>query len=711
MFKNYIKVAIRNLLRNKTYVFINVLGLSVAIAVCIVTYLNFTHVLDANKDHVNYERIFKINGTRDLNGDIQGVGITPLPLVSYINENVRGVESAVRFHTESEVIKVDEDVFRERIAYVDNAFFNVFTFPLKEGISAEISNPNNIVLSTQLAERLFDESAAVGNEIRLVSNGREFLFTVSAVMSTIPTNSSFRFDAAISFDNYFDHYTAVSKTDWNQWVDGSFVFVTNPEEVNEVEDQLQNYIDLQRDANENLPFKMYRLDRVDRWARSDERLLHGRFWKGMAPSALWGLNSSALLILLLSCFNFTNTSISFSNRRLKEIGIRKVFGGVRTQLVAQFLIENLILIITSLVIGLVLAEMLIPAFNNLFWFLRLELDLLNNFKLMAFLAVLLLLVALFSAVYPSVYVSSFKPVNIFRGKTKFGSGNKFLRFLIAGQFVITVYNIFGSIVFYQNSQYQTSMDQGYDMHKSIVVPINGEADFDKLNNSLKQFPDIALTAGSNTQLAFNTSFAPISHQNQDLEVGWLKVGFDYLEVMGIEVLEGRPFREDQDSYSSKNILLNEELVENLGWQYDGDVLGRRLYLDSAYFTVIGVVKDFHEKVIMRGGDIRPAIITLSAPTDYKFLTVRVAGENLAETNDIIESSWMKLFPYSPYDGYYQSKAIEVVEDTNRIINHVNIFVAAISILLSGIGLYTLCRLISLNALKRSAFEKYSALQF
>ena len=143
---------------------------------------------------------------------------------------------------------------------------------------------------------------------------------------------------------------------------------------------------------------------------------------------------------------------------------------------------------------------------------------------------------------------------------------------------------------------------------------------------------------------------------------------------------------------------SEELAKDLGWQYGNEpTIGRRLHLDSAYFTVIGVVKNFHEKIILRGGDIRPAIITLSQPQEYKFLTARVESSNLPEANDFIKAEWTKIFPYLPYDGYYQSKAIEVINDTNNIINNINVFVAVISILLSSIGLYTL---VSLNIIKR-----------
>jgi len=698
MLKNYIKVAVRNLIRNKPYVFINVLGLSVAIAICVVIYLNYSHSVDSNREHENYRETFKVNGTWILNGDPEGVGIAPMPLTTMIKNDIGAIKDAVRYHVKGEVVKRGDDVFREDVAYVDDTFLEVFDFSLREGSKDAIKNPGQIIISRQMAIRFFNDEPALGKEIRILSNGKEFLYTVGGVLNELPTNSTFDLDAAlISIETYFNHYPETERNNWAEWVDGVFVQLHNAADKELVEQQLAAYLPQQNDANEQMPYAGFYLDRIDEWAHNEKYLRYGNFRSGMASSALWGLNSSAILILLLSCFNFTNTSISFSNRRLKEIGIRKVFGGMRSQLITQFLIENLMLILTALVIGLVLAEMLVPAFNDLFWFVRLELDLLGNFKLLAFLIVLMLLVAAFSAIYPAIYVSSFKPVNIFQGNVKFGSGNMFLRVLIAGQFIITVYNIFASIVFYQNGKYQTTMDQGYDIHQSIVVPIDGERDFIKLKNNLSQNPEISSIAGSRTQIAFSTDFATFEHKENEQEVGWLQIGHDYLRTMGIDIVQGRDFEDGVDNYLSKKLIINEQLVKDLGWEYGEEtVLGRRLFLDSAYYTVVGIARNFHEKLLFKGGDIRPAIITLTPPENFRYLTVR-SESDLTRVNDKVKEQWAQVIPDIPYTGYYQSRAIEVVEDTNYIIDRVNWFVAVISIMLSAIGLYTL---VSLNVIKR-----------
>ncbi len=243
-----------------------------------------------------------------------------------------------------------------------------------------------------------------------------------------------------------------------------------------------------------------------------------------------------------------------------------------------------------------------------------------------------------------------------------------------------------------------SMDQGYDMHNSIVVPINGESDFNTLKNVLVQDSEISSISGSHTQLAFSNTFTTLKHEESEFEVSWLQIGHDYLKTMGIALKEGRDFDSDIDTYSSKKILVNEELIKDLGWNYpEGAAVGKRLFLDSAYYTVIGIVRNFHEQFIFKGGDIKPALITLTDPQNFRFLTVRTENEDLSPLDATIREEWAKIFPFTPYDGYYQSRAIEVVGDTNYIIDRVNIFVVIISVLLSGIGLYTL---VSLNIIKR-----------
>ena len=181
---------------------------------------------------------------------------------------------------------------------------------------------------------------------------------------------------------------------------------------------------------------------------------------------------------------------------------------------------------------------------------------------------------------------------------------------------------------------------------------------------------------------------------------------NYIETMGIELREGRTFEDEVDQWNTKGIMVNEELVKDFGWGSDiNGAVGKRLFLDSAYYTVIGVVNNFHEKIIMRGGEIRPAIITLTDPNNYRFLTARAMPEQLNEINDYIQEKWVKIFPLTPYKGYYQSRAIEVVTDTNEIINSVNLFVAIVSILLSSIGLYTLVSLTIIRRIKEIGIRK------
>ena len=394
MLRNYLKVAIRNLIRNKTYVLINVTGLSIALAVSVVAYLNFRHKVDANTEHANYENIFRVNGLREINGDRQNVGIVPLPLAGQARDNISGIEEIARYTKKNEIIKVGDVVFREDIAYVDPDFFKIFSFSTSNGASPNIEDPSKILLSKNLAERLFDNESPVGKDIRIVSNGNEYLFNVIGVLNAIPTNSTFRFDAVISIENYFNHYPSVSRTNWGESVDGVFTYINDTNDRNSIEKQLDAFIPLQRDANEHLAFESFILIELMSGPKTRCSLsivIFGVEWTGCNMGfKLIGYSHTSFIL-----FHFTNTSISFSNRRLKEIGVRKVFGGSRLQLITQFLIENLILIVAAMVMGLVMAEMLIPAFNNLFWFLHIELDLLNNYRLIVFLLLLLVFVAAF----------------------------------------------------------------------------------------------------------------------------------------------------------------------------------------------------------------------------------------------------------------------------------------------------------------------------
>ncbi|MEQ9425782.1 MAG: FtsX-like permease family protein [Cyclobacteriaceae bacterium] len=699
MLRNYLLVALRNLNRNRTYTLINVFGLSIAMAIAVVGYLNLMFDLKYNHNHENMDNIFKVNGKRNLNGDIRGVGIVPMPLGDVVKQDISGILNVVRIEMQDQVLKLDDDIFRERISYVDPTFFDVFTFPLRYGSPKSIEDPRNIIISENLAVKLFGQVDPTGEEITLVTaNQQQISYRIGGVLEKAPKNSSIRITALMEFSNFFDHNPDERPSDWGNWVDGAFLHLESAENAPLVEQQLQQYVPIQNEANERLALESFYLDPLSEMAFNENDLMYGRFWTNMPKSAVYSLTGSAVLILLLACFNFTNTSIAFVSRRLKEIGIRKVFGGNKRQLITQFMLENIVLITISLAISFIFVELLIPQFNSLFPFVEIDLNVVGVGTLVAFMFCLLGFVGLLAALYPSLYISSFRPVSIFRGKVKLGGTNLFTRVLIGGQIVITVYNIFASIAFYQNSNYQRTLDQGYDLRKAVVVPINGKGDFEALRGRIQDSPLVERVAGSQTQLVFHDATAVIEHENIQQEVGWLRVGFDYIETMGLRIKEGRSFEKGIENESSNVAIVNEKLVSDFGLSYGNgeSAVGKRLWLDSAYFTIAGVVEDFNERVMLEGNDIRPALITLVKPDAFNYLTVKTSGDAVA-TNELVKSAWFDVIPNKPYDGFYQSRVIDQIDFTNSIINRVNIFVTLVAILLSSIGLYTM---VSLNIIKR-----------
>ena len=350
MLKNYLKIAFRNFYKNKIFVLINILGLGLALACCIVAYLNWDYNESYDTNHVNADKIYRVNFVRITNGRPIKNGSSPLPIGSHIKDNISQVGKVIRFTPLSGNFKVKDEVFRTSLVAVDPAFFNTFTFPLLAGNNEQIEDKRSVFISEELARKYFsDVSSAMGETLQYISGDKKLDFKVAAVFEKPPKNSSFYAQAYFHYDNAFD-LTGWEETDWSKF-NNTFVTIGTPANVPVVEKQLQQFVAVQNKAKEDYKVSEYYLDPFVGLAVRSEREDIWNHWlrQSLPTSAAIAPGIMALLLLLLACFNFTNTSIAIANRRIKEIGIRKVMGSSKTQIIIQFLGENLLLCFFSFV--------------------------------------------------------------------------------------------------------------------------------------------------------------------------------------------------------------------------------------------------------------------------------------------------------------------------------------------------------------------------
>jgi putative ABC transport system permease protein len=399
----------------------------------------------------------------------------------------------------------------------------------------------------------------------------------------------------------------------------------------------------------------------------------------------------SFLILLIACFNFTNISISFASSRLKEIGIRKILGGVRQQLIRQFLVENVVLCLLASILAIFFVITLLPSFNGIA-----GLDLRFNLKdlsLYLFLFSLPLFTALISGLYPSLYISSFKPISILKGQTTFGDSNLFTKFLLCAQFSLTCFALIVGISLTKNAYFQASVDYGYAINELAVLEVNNVSEFNILSNTLKANPQVRNIAGTVNQIGEGSPVLKVETGGRKIDATVTTIGGEeYLKTTGVTLKEGRHFYSNQSMDAESSVLVNESLLPALNIKL---ALGHRIKVDSTFYTIVGVVKNYKEAGLH--GEVTPIVLKLGNPENFRYLTVRADKTNLRTVYKAMQDTWHHILPGKPFRGFMQNELIEKELYMNEGIKSVSFFLAITTIALSASGIFAL---ISLNIIRR-----------
>lgn len=695
MLKNYLLVITRNLIKNRVFTLINIIGLGIALAVCIVAFFNHMFNYEFDRTHANFESIYRVNSFRDMQGREQEYGIVPATLGLGIKNKIPGVENSARIARSGSPVKVGIDLFPAQISYIDPAFLDIFTFPLVFGEKKAINEHGNVLISSKMAAMLFGNEYPVGKSLSIIDNKNIWhTYTVGAVFSDLPDNSSFRIDILTIYDNYL-LMSDVDDSDWKYMTTALFLQIPDKKMLAPVSQLLKQDLPVQNKAREDFIINRYSLIPLDDMGENTRNIWSSGMFPGLHPAALIAPPVMAIFILLIACFNFANTSISTFSKRLKEIGLRKTFGGQRRQLIVQFMMETFIICFLAIFVGILIAEFLVPAYSSLWAYMTIEMTLTKYAFFYVFLLMLLLLTGFIAGVYPAIYVSSFSPVYILKGASPFRGTGKLSSVLLALQFSISVMAIVMGIVFAKNAEFQKTLDLGYDRDKTIIVPVP-QAYFNSLRNEIISNPKVISAEGTSHHIGYGSYRRPIEDAEKQLEVDILDVGHSYAQTMGLRLSAGRFFdelREDAD-IANGSIIVNRKLVSDFGWS---DPVGRTITLyDTTKLTVIGVVEDFYLGGVWEA--VEPAMMRLVPSRRFGLLAVRAKPEDLASVLESISQSWKNLNTNQIFGGRLQEDLMQEEKDINGSIMKVNIFLAVVATLLSLIGMYNL---VSLDIIRRT----------
>jgi putative ABC transport system permease protein len=697
MLKNYFVIALRSLLKNKVFILINVFGMGIAIACCIVAYFASEYNRTFDGIHANAQKIYRVTAQREFEGTLTRFGFASMPLGGIVQKTMPDVSKSTRYFYSYSNFKRDNDLFAADLHYVDPDFFRIFSFDFISGNPADLKDRTSLFISEEMAVKLFHTSSeALGKTVTQVCGTQLKELKVAGVYKDPPMNSSFYYkhgSSYVNFENAKDEHSNFNEDDWKR-VCTLFLQIDDDARVSQVHDQLQSFIPNNNKVREDFKVREFLLERLPGMAIKD-RVEYTEAWTFVAPpqSAIIGSTLMGVLILLIACFNLTNTSIAMSSRRLKEIGIRKVMGSRRKQLILQFISETTLICFIALLVGLAFADFLIQGWNYLWDYMQLKAHYFDSLGFLFFLMGVLLCTGILAGSYPAFYISKFEPVSILKGKLKFGGTNFFTRILLGLQFAISLIAIVSAIGFYQNASYQRNYDLGFDVRGSIIAWLDNPNEFESYRNALRQNPEIRSIAGARSGIFSNHMHEPVKHESAQQEVDIIEVSDNYLQTVDMKLVKGRDFIEDSENDERESVIVTQKMADQFGWI---DPIGKEIiWRDSIKLHVIGLVKDVYTQGLWR--ELDPMMIRYILPKNCTQLIVNTRAAAVPAVNEFMHTEWTKLFPNRLYNGNMMVRFLHEVVNVNTNIIYMYVFLGVIAMMLSVTGLFTL---VSLNIIKR-----------
>ncbi len=686
--KNYLLIALRNARRNRLYLIINVLGLGLGIACALTAYTFVAYNLEFDTYFADTQDIYRVQ--RTLGGDqaSEGVGeYVPMPLAATAAEGISGVEAATQVLTASELLRDGENVFSERIGFVSTNFFEFLDYQTKFGETSSFSD-NKIVIGERLANKFFRDENPVGQVLTLrFGDGQEVPLTVGAVV-TFPFNISFPYDAFISLS----HYLAASDYDVNDWAakarPTTLLRLSTPQAADEVNAQLKPLVATANAADVTHQYQDFRVIPLNDSRANESDLSPATYAnRRVNPVAVIIFTTLALLILLLACFNLTNTSIALAARRLKEIGVRKVMGGMRHQLIAQHLIEVALVGIAAVGTGWTITQYLSPSFSNL-WEMPFTIDDANPWNISIALLLLLVLISVVAGLYPAIYSTQFHPSVILRGSLKLKGSNWFTRSLLSMQFALSIALLIGGFVAVSNTDYLERMDLGYDIHEVLSFGSLEPQEARALMAEAHQHPKIKSVSALRGSSIWGNGSDNVQVDTSRLTTRIFRVDAHYLETVGMHLLAGRNFDTDRASDYSEAVLVNEMFAKKMNWE---DPINQRIiYQDTARY-VIGVVQNIVNDLY--DNDQRPAVFRQILPEQYARVMVKAESDDLAEIDEYLQRRWKEIAPFKPYaSSYLTESAMGYPLREMRNLRKIYFFLAILGALLAVAGIFSLAQI-------------------
>jgi hypothetical protein len=702
MLGSYLTITLRNLSRNRLYVLLNILGLGIGITLMVWGYQNWRFAFSWDNFHPNREQLFRVVVTREGNDALRG--ICPLPVAENAVRDFAGIETAIRWDSRGCNIKGDQnEPFSDRVDFTDPAFFQCFNFPVAAG-SNDLSDKNSVLLTEKTAEKYFGQNNPIGKTLVLYAGDtRSVPLTVKGVLKNVPLNSSFRFGILTHFENLKTNDTSfVRPDDWKWFLDAVVLKIPNPADAAHLEEAFKKYLSQQNAARPDWKVSGFRLLPFSTMADQTSNMAANGLFDRPEDSGAYGPFVVAGLIFLSACLNFANTTVARSNRRLREMGVRKAMGGTRFQLMRQILLECGVVVLAALLLSLALNNWWLDTYNRMFEGIALEANYIQDTALLQFLVAILVFTTLLAGAYPAFYISNFNATQIFRGGVKFGGTNLFSRLLLGVQVVVSLITVVAGIAFARNADFQKNYDYGYERGGLMGLNLPEQTSYEALRDVVQTIPGVEDVAGTRSHIGFGYRTPTAEAEGEKREVNLFDIGDNYLNVMDLKIVAGRALDPARESDFHQSLLITQKTAAEFGWS-DEEAIGKQISIDTTRFAVVGVLRNFHQEHLFE--PLEPQAMRLARPERYFHLVIRAKPSELKAVHDQVKAKWAQLFPLKPCNAFYQDEVgAEAFRVTTSIATLFSWF-AIVAILLTATGLFALVSLTVLKKMKEIALRK------
>ncbi len=680
MIKNYIKITLRNIFKHKGYALINIAGLAMGMACCLLISIWVLDELSYDKFHENASSLYRVEENQHYSGRVYHVTVTPYPLAPALKEEIAGIKDAARVvWAGGHLFRYGEKAFFEsEIRGVDPSFLHMFSFPLLRGDEATaLESPYSMVITEEIAEKYFSGENPLG---KVVSVNNQFEFTVTGVLKNIPHNSSLQFDILVPYA----YLEKAGRTNDSFGSNSILTFVQLDEQASmaQVNESIFGFI------RARVPQSVTDLELMP-YTRIHLHAYFG-FEKTMGPIGyVYIFSVIALFVLIIACINFMNLATARSAKRAKEVGLRKVVGALRGHLIRQFYGESVVFAVIALVFAAVIVTLLLPAFGSLAG-KELSWNVAGIGGILAGLIGLTLLVGVTAGSYPALFLSSFQPVRVMRGTLKSGSGAvNFRRVLVIFQFMLSVGLIIGTTVVYNQLRFMQSKKLGWDREHLIYIPMRAgiRDSYPALKDELdKDGRVLGVTGSSHLPSAIGSNSGGADWEGKDPEqqvlIGFSAVDFDFVETLKIEMKEGRAFSRQYQSDTSSSFLVNEEVAALMGKE---TVVGERFNFLGVEGQIVGVMKNFHFQSVRE--KIDPLAIIVGDRLQY--MLIRLAPGDVASSLQAVERIWQRVIPEYPLDYRFMDEQFDRMYRVESKIGTLLKYFTFLAVLIACLGLFGL----------------------